>query len=52
VIFVGIDPGKHGAIAWMSGERKDIEVHDTPLTADGSFDSCAAPAGMAQLRPW
>jgi hypothetical protein len=31
MIFVGIDPGKHGAIAWMDGERKTIEVHDCPL---------------------
>jgi len=31
VIFVGIDPGLHGAIAWMDGERKAIGVVDCPL---------------------
>lgn len=34
MIFVGIDPGKHGAIAWMDGERKHIQVHDCPLLGD------------------
>lgn len=33
MIFVGIDPGKHGAIAWMDGERKQVEVADCPLVA-------------------
>jgi hypothetical protein len=36
--FVGIDPGKEGAIAWMDGERKHIEVHDCPLLPSGGFD--------------
>jgi hypothetical protein len=38
VIFVGIDPGKKGAIAWMNGERTNIDVCDTPLTKGGDFD--------------
>jgi hypothetical protein len=38
MIFVGIDAGKHGAIAWMDGERKRIELHDLPLHSDGSMD--------------
>lgn len=42
MIFVGVDPGKHGALALMDGERKRVEVHDTPLLADGTFDLQAA----------
>jgi crossover junction endodeoxyribonuclease RuvC len=38
VIFVGIDPGLHGALAWMDGERRVIEVRDCPLTSDGQYD--------------
>ena len=38
MIFIGIDAGMEGAIAWMDGERKSIEVHDLPLLADGSID--------------
>lgn len=38
MVFIGIDPGKLGAIAWMDGERKRIEVHDQPLLRDGRFD--------------
>lgn len=34
MLFVGIDPGKHGAIAWMDGERKTVEVRDCPLDGD------------------
>ena len=37
MIFIGIDPGKHGAVAWMDGERKLVEVHDCPLAGD-DFD--------------
>ena len=35
--FIGIDPGLHGAIAAMDGERKQVEVVDCPLTA-GEYD--------------
>ena len=42
MIFVGIDPGKEGAIAWMDGARSIIEVRDTPLTADRDYDPIAA----------
>jgi hypothetical protein len=42
MIFCGIDPGKEGAIGWMDGERTIIEVRDTPLTADKSYDAIAA----------
>jgi hypothetical protein len=35
--FIGIDPGLHGALAWMDGERRQIEVRDCPLTA-GEYD--------------
>ena len=38
MIFVGIDPGLHGAIAWMDGERRKIEVNDCPLWKDGAYD--------------
>lgn len=31
MIFVGIDPGLHGAVAWMDGERKEVHVCDCPL---------------------
>lgn len=34
VIFIGIDPGMEGAIGWMDGERKSIEVHDCPLIVE------------------
>jgi hypothetical protein len=37
MIFVGIDPGKHGAVAWMDGARSVVEVHDCPLR-DGEYD--------------
>lgn len=37
-IFVGIDPGLHGAVAWMDGARKLVEVHDCPLDAAGEYD--------------
>ena len=53
MIFVGIDPGKHGAVAWTDSERKLIEVHDCPLTGDGfdfaSMDVLIANA-MAECR--
>ena len=42
MIFCGIDCGREGAIAWMNGERRDIEAHDTPLTRGGDFDLDAA----------
>jgi hypothetical protein len=51
VIFVGIDPGKEGAIAWMDGERSRIDVHDTPLLPDGSYDIFAAYK-LAQDACW
>jgi hypothetical protein len=35
--FIGIDPGLHGALAWMDGERKQVEVRDCPLIA-GEYD--------------
>jgi hypothetical protein len=28
--FIGIDPGKDGAVAWMDGEHRDIGVLNTP----------------------
>jgi hypothetical protein len=37
MIFLGIDPGLHGAVAWMDGERKQIHVDDCPLV-DGYYD--------------
>lgn len=51
VIFIGIDCGKLGAVAWMDGERKVIEVHDTPLFADGDFDLLKAWA-LLQTATW
>lgn len=42
MIFVGIDPGKEGAIAWMSGDRDRINIADTPLLPDGGYDVFAA----------
>jgi hypothetical protein len=44
MIFLGIDPGRLGAVAWMDGTRQQIEVHDCPLSDDG-FDF----AGMDTL---
>jgi hypothetical protein len=38
VIFVGIDPGKEGAVGWMDGERRNIGIADTPLLPDGNYD--------------
>ena len=38
MIFIGIDPGRYGALAWMDGERQHIEVHDCPLLPDDTFD--------------
>ena len=35
--FVGVDPGLHGALAFMDGERKQVEVRDCPLIA-GEYD--------------
>jgi hypothetical protein len=44
MIFVGIDPGKLGAVAWMDGERKVVEVRDCPLDG-GEYDF----QGMADI---
>ena len=37
MIFAGIDPGKHGAIAWMDGDRRNIQIQDCPLDGE-DFD--------------
>jgi hypothetical protein len=37
MIFVGIDPGLHGAVAWLDGERKQVNVRDCPLDG-GEYD--------------
>ncbi len=42
MVFIGIDCGKLGAIARMNGERRDIEIHDTPLTPAKDYDVRAA----------
>lgn len=39
--FVGIDPGLNGAVAIVDGERRCIEVHDTPLGRDRDYDGPA-----------
>lgn len=49
MIFVGIDCGRLGAIAWMNGERRGIEIHDTPLTAAGDYDLRKAWEILARL---
>lgn len=41
MIFVGIDPGLEGAVAWIDGERKTIEVRDCPLESKGVYDYMA-----------
>jgi hypothetical protein len=54
MIFLGIDPGLHGALAFMDGERKQIEVVDCPLV-DGEYDFFGmwkAFANAAQTVPW
>jgi hypothetical protein len=51
MIFIGIDPGKEGAIAAMDGERKTIAVHDTPLLPSGDYDVFAAYR-LAQDACW
>lgn len=42
MIFIGIDCGREGAITWMDGDRRGIEICDTPLTPDGDYDVRAA----------
>jgi hypothetical protein len=49
MISVGIDPGKHGAVAWMDGERKVIEVRDCPL-AGSSLDYAAMDDLLANAQ--
>ena len=34
MIFIGVDPGRLGAVAWLDGERRHIEVRDTPLAGE------------------
>jgi hypothetical protein len=51
LIFIGIDAGKEGAIGWMDGERTRIEVADTPLLPDKSYD-CAAAYKLVQNACW
>lgn len=46
MIFVGIDPGKHGAVAWMDGTRKLVEVFDCPLVC-GEYDYAAMDGLLA-----
>ena len=48
MIFVGIDPGKHGAIAWLDGERKIVEARDCPLV-DGEYDFQAMRDLLSEL---
>ena len=38
MIFIGIDPGLHGAIAWMDSTRAGVFVHDCPLDDQGDYD--------------
>jgi hypothetical protein len=38
VIFVGIDPGKRGAVAMMMADGSRVQVYDCPLTDDGEYD--------------
>lgn len=42
MIFIGIDPGKEGAVAWMDGERSRIEIADAPLLPTKEYDIFAA----------
>ena len=42
MIFIGIDPGKDGAVAWMDGERNRIEIADAPLLPTREYDIFAA----------
>lgn len=37
-IYIGIDPGKQGAIALISGQN--VTCYSMPLKADGSVDAC------------
>ena len=41
MIFVGVDPGLHGAVAWIDGERKLVEMRDCPLGPGGKYDKAA-----------
>ncbi len=44
MLFVGIDPGLHGAVALIDGQRTRVEMHDCPLTTDGKYDKLAMAA--------
>ena len=37
MLFMGIDPGLHGAVAWIDGERREVHVQDCPLV-DGEYN--------------
>jgi hypothetical protein len=51
VIFIGVDPGKHGAIAWMDGERKQIVVDDCPLVG-GEYNFYRMAELVRLTFPW
>ena len=38
MLFLGIDAGKGGAVAWMDEEHRGIEVHDTPLLPSKDYN--------------
>ena len=49
MIAAGIDPGRKGAIAWMTGTRSRIEIRDTPIV-DGDFDIDGMAAIIRQIK--
>ena len=51
MIFIGIDPGLHGACAWMDGERKQIHVDDTPLE-NGEYNPRKAAELVRSVFAW
>lgn len=47
MLFVGIDPGKTGAVAWMDSARVEIAVQSCPLLPGKQYDR---PGMLALLR--
>lgn len=50
MIFAGVDPGKRGAIAWMTGTRSRIEICDVPLLPDGGYNIDAMASIIRQIK--
>jgi hypothetical protein len=49
MLFLGVDPGRLGAVAWISGGCDVIQVYDTPLAGDG-YDFAGMNDLLARAR--